>query len=127
MIRSALFAALLFAAPVAAQDAPVRFHDVLLEPEMGTNGLRRPAYFVTFVVENVSVDPLAYIDVVVVGRDSEGTIVETERAALIAEQNLPNGLQPGERFAVRQTIPAYNPSRTVTSAEIQIGQVRFAD
>jgi hypothetical protein len=125
MIIAALASALF--SPAASEEVPVRIFDVHIEDEMGLSALQRPAYVVGYTIENTSDQVIEILDLVVLGRNADGRIVERTDNPAIFPRSIPGGLAAGDSIVQRHALVAQNPSETVVEVEIRIHQVKLAD
>ena len=127
-MKSLIVAALIAAgAPVAAQEASVRFYDLAVESEIGQTQLGVQAYLVTYAAENIGQQTISTLDAVIVGRNEEGQIVETTEYPIVWRRSLPNGLLPGESIVVRHAMPISIPAQRVVTIEVQVQRIDLRD
>lgn len=128
-MRKILVAALLATSfqPALADEAPVRIFDLHIEDEIGENRLRRPAYIVGYTIENTGTQTIEVLDLVVLGRNADGRIVERIDNPAVWPRSIPGGLAAGDSIVQRHALLIENPSETVEEIEVRVHQIRFAD
>jgi hypothetical protein len=104
-------------------DEYVRITGAHIEPEMGETRLRYPAYIVGYTVENTGDQAIVRLDLTVLGRNSDGRIVERIDNPAVTPRNLPGGLVAGDSIVQRHALIVENPSETVVRIEVRVREI----
>lgn len=109
----------------SAESSSVSFSGLFVENDKGVNTFNTPAYMIGYTIKNIDERRIENLDLVILGRNESGQIVERVSVPAVWKREQPEGFAPSDELVMFHAMPANNPREDVVSIEPTVQSIKF--